>query len=606
MTFATNLTQRSRMIFAIAVVVGLAFVLLKAGAQSSTVFARLASGDHDDIMRLMQVRAWLDGQSWFDTTQYRVLPPDGISLHWSRYVDLGIAAILVPLSKVMPMAVAEQWTLVIWPTLLMSVMIVIVARGTDRILGPVAACGAVGSLVTWLPTGNLYFEAGKLDHHNVQILATTVLAFAMVWPGDPVRRGIAAGIAAAFSLAVGLETLPLVGVAGIVLLLRGTFDHDGAVRLLVAFCCALMVGLGVFFIGQTAPGAWGTPACDKLSPPVLALGGVASAASLGPMLARRWLAHPMARLLATVLIAGVGLWLCAPLLSPCLAGPYGALPLDLQIVINRDITEAQPGYLYAQNAPFSFHSYVTPAIAAVGISAVLWYRRRLRAATPALENAAVAQMLVLACVGVIGTWFQIRIIILAAPAVPFLTGYALRCLWQNRVAHRTAKSSLVLVVGVILTLFADRLNGPALSAVTAIRGEAATARLIPQSRDTCRDPAVMAQLNDLPKATILTAMNLASSMILTTHHDAITAPYHRSAAAFWNATYPMNSLGDMRTALQTSGATYVVLCRATFYGAKRLAAHALIAGETPAWLRRVAFDGDAFLVFAVIPDALGP
>ncbi len=606
MTVATNLTRRSQMLYAIALILGLAFVIIKAGQKFPDVFSLLASGDNDDIMRLMQVRAWLDGQSWFDMTQYRVLPPDGISMHWSRYVDLGIAAILVPLSTFLPMAQAEQLTLVIWPSLLMILLMLVVARGTNRILGPLAACGAVASLVTWLPTGSLYFEPGKLDHHSVQILSTTVLAFAMVWPGHPVRRGLIAGMAAAFSLAVGLETLPLVGVAGVILLLRAAFDADGAARLLVAFCLTLTGGLALLFIGQTAPDAWGTPVCDKLSPPLLALAIIASVASLAPLAARRWLQHPAARLMASAVMTGIGLWLCAPLLSPCLGGPYGALPDDLQLIISRDITEAMPGALFAREFPLSFNAFATPPIAAVTISLVFWFRRRGKADTPATETAAVAQMLILACVGVIGTFFQLRMIVLAVPAIPFVTGYAINRLLDNRLVNKTATSALALTFGVILTLFADRLNGPALSAVTAIKGEETTAWLQPRKRDTCRRPEVLSELDRLPRATILTPTNISTSMILTTHHDAIAVPYHRTAVAFWNGVHTMNNLDDMRTALQASGATYVVLCKATTFGPQRLAARALIAGELPPWLQAVPFESENFLVFSVVPGALGP
>ena len=36
---------------------------------------RFANADNDDIMRLMSVRQWLAGQSWFDMVQYRIVPP---------------------------------------------------------------------------------------------------------------------------------------------------------------------------------------------------------------------------------------------------------------------------------------------------------------------------------------------------------------------------------------------------------------------------------------------------------------------------------------------------------------------------------------------------
>ena len=55
----------------------------------------LSLGDTDDNMRLMQVRAWLAGQGWFDLRNYRLNPPGGFDIHWSRLVDLPIAALIL-------------------------------------------------------------------------------------------------------------------------------------------------------------------------------------------------------------------------------------------------------------------------------------------------------------------------------------------------------------------------------------------------------------------------------------------------------------------------------------------------------------------------------
>ena len=54
--------------------------------------------DPDDVMRLVQVRDWLGGQGWFDLTQHRVSPPQGVAMHWSRLVDLPIALPVVLLT----------------------------------------------------------------------------------------------------------------------------------------------------------------------------------------------------------------------------------------------------------------------------------------------------------------------------------------------------------------------------------------------------------------------------------------------------------------------------------------------------------------------------
>ncbi|MGJ3628423.1 hypothetical protein AB5I41_18450 [Sphingomonas sp. MMS24-JH45] len=52
-------------------------------------------GDTDDNMRMMQVRGLLAGQGWFDLTNYRLNPPAGFNIHWSRLVDLPIAALIL-------------------------------------------------------------------------------------------------------------------------------------------------------------------------------------------------------------------------------------------------------------------------------------------------------------------------------------------------------------------------------------------------------------------------------------------------------------------------------------------------------------------------------
>ncbi len=52
-------------------------------------------GDTDDNMRIMQVRGLLHGQGWFDLRDYRMNPPYGANIHWSRLVDLPIAGLIL-------------------------------------------------------------------------------------------------------------------------------------------------------------------------------------------------------------------------------------------------------------------------------------------------------------------------------------------------------------------------------------------------------------------------------------------------------------------------------------------------------------------------------
>jgi hypothetical protein len=58
-----------------------------------------ALSDMDDAMRLVQVRAFLDGRGWFDLHEMRLGPPDGYDTHRSRLIDAGIAGLLLVFNR---------------------------------------------------------------------------------------------------------------------------------------------------------------------------------------------------------------------------------------------------------------------------------------------------------------------------------------------------------------------------------------------------------------------------------------------------------------------------------------------------------------------------
>src|SRR5262245_10907490 len=51
-------------------------------------------GDPDDALRLVSVREFLAGAPWFNTTLPRVGAPDPLVSHWSRLIDLPLAALI--------------------------------------------------------------------------------------------------------------------------------------------------------------------------------------------------------------------------------------------------------------------------------------------------------------------------------------------------------------------------------------------------------------------------------------------------------------------------------------------------------------------------------
>jgi hypothetical protein len=70
----------------------------------------------DDAMRLVQMRAWLAGQGWFDLHNARIVPPGGYDSHWSRLIDAGLAALLLLFQYFDPQS-AERLMRAWWPLL---------------------------------------------------------------------------------------------------------------------------------------------------------------------------------------------------------------------------------------------------------------------------------------------------------------------------------------------------------------------------------------------------------------------------------------------------------------------------------------------------------
>lgn len=235
-------TARESRLFAIVLLLAVCMVVFRAMATGMAPIDTLSVSDNDDIMRFLMVRDWLAGQGWYDTTQYRMLPPEGLEMHWSRYVDLAIAAIILPLSLVMTEAQAAAVALVAWPTMLLLALIVLTGLAARRLFGGMAALVAVVAVLLWPPTGLTYFAPARIDHHNVQILLTTLMLISVLWPGASARGGIVGGLAAALSLAVGLETMITIALAGLVLTVRAMMLQDGAARHVAGFCLALAWG----------------------------------------------------------------------------------------------------------------------------------------------------------------------------------------------------------------------------------------------------------------------------------------------------------------------------------------------------------------------------
>ena len=140
-------------------------------------------------MRLVQVRDLLAGQGWFDPMQYRLDPPEGVAMHWSRLIDLPIAALIRVGTLVVPQALAERVATMVWPAALLLLFLAGVARLARELAGDAAARLALIFAALMGPVLQ-HFRPGAIDHHNAQ-LALLVWSLALIARAEPRPRDAA-------------------------------------------------------------------------------------------------------------------------------------------------------------------------------------------------------------------------------------------------------------------------------------------------------------------------------------------------------------------------------------------------------------------------------
>src|SRR3954451_21650317 len=218
--------------------------------------------DTDDNMRIMQVRAWLSGQGWYDLRQYRMNPPYGADIHWSRLVDLPIAGIKILFAPIVGGSMAERIAVAVAPLLPMGVAFFGIAVAVRRLIAPQAFALAIAILLCAHSARGMWTPC-RIDHHGWQLalLAVSVAALA-----DPkrARGGAMLAVSSVLSVAIGLEMLPYLALMGGTVVLMWVRE-GGEARRLAAYGGALAGGAALAFL-VFASYANRQPVCDALSP----------------------------------------------------------------------------------------------------------------------------------------------------------------------------------------------------------------------------------------------------------------------------------------------------------------------------------------------------
>ena len=256
--------------------------------------------DPDDQLRMVQLRDWLGGQSWFDTTQYRIGEPDSQPMHWPRWIEVPLALVFLLLKPLIGAASAETAAMVIVPMITLGIAMWLVAKITEQVFDRTIAILAAALTATAVPIV-AQIRPMRVDHHGWQIVLALTALWTMYWP-DKRKGGIALGIALAFWLSISLEGLPLSAAFIVLLVWRWVFLTDEGVRLFWTLLSFLTTSYILYFASQGNLDV-AINNCDALSPAHL-LGGTAGAAVMLPAI--RWLPANIALRFGSVAVAGMG------------------------------------------------------------------------------------------------------------------------------------------------------------------------------------------------------------------------------------------------------------------------------------------------------------
>lgn len=526
---------------------------------------------NDDMARLVQVRQWMAGQGWWDLTQYRLNPPTGVAMHWTRHTDVLVAGLVTVAGG--PGPGAERFAGIALPLLLALGAYIVVAGLAREMGGRSAVPAALLLLLASVLTAQQY-APGRIDHHGLQVVLLLVATLGLLRLERP-RWALTSGIAAGLSLSVGLEQLAVVGgVIAAVGIVGALGDETGPG--LRRFAGGLVGGSILGSLVFAPPSRIISVVCDVFSLPHLVAVGVAGA-TLAVMHRFR---YRLAVLVTGGLVAAGG----ALAIAPRCVDPYADVDPLLQRLWLSNVAEVQGiGSMLAED-PGSAWAVLVPGLVALGHAVVRWR---------------------VAGWGT-GRWFRLTLVMAVAYGV---------ALFQFRGAS-VATALSVAVLGVLFAGVRDRLAAwPMLGRVGVMLvvalvvsglGPLLVGVALDDEQDStaggvdCGTATAGLEIEGL----VLAPIDLGPDLLVGTDAGVLAAPYHRNNAGnrlAWDLL-----LGAPEDAeFSQHGIDWVVTCEGMNENDIFLARSpsglmaALLAGNPPASLERTELGADGLTVYRV-------
>lgn len=533
-------------------------------------FAALAFRDPDDAMRLQQVRDWIGGQGFFDISQHRVNPPAGGPMHWSRIVDMPVAALILLLRPLLGEGLAEIAACIAVPLLLLGGLCAALFFAVRRLGG--AKTGLVAVLLLLItPSILVQFTPLRIDHHGWQIWLAAI-ALCGAFDPRPARGGSVAGLAIAVWLQISSEGLPYAALFGGLFAWRYLAARDHGPRF-IAYAAVLGGAALALLIATRGGHAAFERQCDALSAAyVWPLVGFAIATPLAAALLGS--ATVMRRLAVVAAGGGCALLIFLATGGPCLTGdPFRALGQLAYRHWYLQVMEGRP--LWEQERAMA-GILLLPVLAGLAGTLAAAKRNAERrgdwlALALLLVGATLVAVMVMRAMGVAH--------LLALPGIARLMIHGFAAAQASRHALTRVAGSVALVIATPVGLSAIWI---ALVAPAEKPAKAGT---------DCRAAATLAPLRALPPGTLFAPLDMGPDILVQTRHSVIGTAHHRNAAGITAVLEGFMAPPDQAWAvIRRTNADYVVTCaglaEVTLYGKERPAGLSamLASGRTPPWL----------------------
>lgn len=570
--------------------VALAFGLILSYPRIIDVWQKGTFFDSDDAMRLVEVRALLHGQGWFDLTAYRLDPPMGVFMHWSRLIDLPLAVLIKLFEFALPADLAERASRLVFPLILQALLYYGMARIAKALIGPAAILPVLMlTLLSGMEVGQ--FQPGRIHHSAPQIVLAIfmIASFIEALDADKARRATTAGALAALSLAVGLEMLPFVlllaGVAAVLWISRG----DEMQKALGSFALGLGLMLPLAYVATVGPSRWLATACDAYSPVTFVPGMVGALVLGGLAIASRKLPTHAARIVAASFAGALVLASALAIKPICYIDPYhGIDPLVREIWLNNVVEGFSLRRLVAQDAGTALMLMLPIGLGT--LAAVIAFMRA--------KDSARARWLVIALMGLAAAALSVWMIRVMSFAVLIAAFGGAWCIVALRASLIDTKWR---AIGILSFVFVLPFSTVGWALVVPTKME----RNDWKEGTGCLTSSAFVPLAQLPPGLIAGPIDAGSHLLAFTPHSVLAAPYHRDNDGNRTVLDAMlASPDDAHAILAAHHVTYVVTCD----GLKEIAvlakraphglAAALNSNHVPAWLHSLQTDGP-YRVFIV-------